>query len=79
VTDPYDILRDPLVVMTDHLVAQFTPAQASALLALLELYAERIDGRSASLLAMALRRVARVERRQDIADRVTFSDPLSPY
>jgi hypothetical protein len=85
-TDPADILRDPLVAATDALSAAFTPTQAAALLAWAELLVERLDGRTAAMLlgsrrrcALCGARVARMERRQDIADLVVFGDPLSPY
>jgi hypothetical protein len=73
------LLGLPLVRAADAIADAAGPELAEALLAWAELLVERLDGRNAAALAGGLRRLATMERRQDISDRVTFHDPLSPY
>lgn len=85
-SDREAILGLPLVRAADAVAAASSPALAEALMAWAELLVERLDGRNAAAIVGGLRRceacgarVAALEQRADIADRVTFHDPLSPY
>jgi hypothetical protein len=73
------LLGLPLVRAADAIADAAGPDLAEALLAWAELLVERLDGRNAAALASGLRRLATVERRQDISDSVVFHDPMSPY
>jgi thioredoxin-like negative regulator of GroEL len=78
-TDRAALLGLPLVHAADAIADASSPALAEALLAWAELLVERLDSRNASALLRGAARMRRMERRQDITDRVVFHDPLSPY
>jgi hypothetical protein len=73
------LLGLPLVRAADAIAEASSPALAEALLRWAELLVERLDSRNAASLISERRRLRRIERRQDISDRVVFHDPLSPY
>jgi hypothetical protein len=71
-------LSDPLVRAADAIAAAASPALATALMDWAEILVERLDARSASALSASRYRLARLERRADISDRIVFFDPTSP-
>jgi hypothetical protein len=78
-TDRAALLGLPLVRAADAIAAAAGPELAEALMAWAELLVERLDARNAASLLRGAARLRRIERRQDISDRVVFHDPMSPH